>query len=204
MNESFIFYASFFEALNCFDDEHRLKLFDSICNYALYGIAPSLTDAENALFLVIKALIDNNFKKRQRDKANGSKGGRPKNLKVLEGLEAVNLNANVNENVNENEKEIYCSLAEKAPTLDECREYVLKKNYSVNADEFYSYYAMRNWMSGTQRIEDWKKAVDWWQEKNKHQQKKRLQEFDERNWTEEEYNKTIHDPLREYFENEEN
>ena len=73
MQESFVFYASFFEAGQYLTKRDRLKLYDAIGEYALNGRTPELSGAPMAVFCVIKPLIDANRTRRE----NGKTGGRP-------------------------------------------------------------------------------------------------------------------------------
>jgi hypothetical protein len=60
MRESFVFFRSFFEAINCFDDDKaKLRLYSAFCNYALNGIQPkNLKNEEMATFLLFMFIQD--------------------------------------------------------------------------------------------------------------------------------------------------
>lgn len=72
--ESFIFYASFYEALKELPDDIRLKVFDAVCEFALGGIEPALVGVEKAIFALIRPQISANHARYE----NGCKGGAPK------------------------------------------------------------------------------------------------------------------------------
>lgn len=74
MKESFIFFASFDEALRELPDKSRLKVYDAVCDYALRGIEADFNGIEKAIFTLIKAQID----RRNQRVENGKKGGRKK------------------------------------------------------------------------------------------------------------------------------
>ena len=107
MQESFVFYGSFFEAIECLGDpEEQLLLFKAISSYALTGEELELPASARAAFCVIKPVVDANNQRRK----NGKKGGRPipkpvvtedNNHKTKK--EKPNENENGNENGNENE-----------------------------------------------------------------------------------------------------
>lgn len=64
-NESFIFYASFDEALSELDDAQYGKIMRAINKYAIYGTEPSfLNDEQKTLFNLAKSRIDQNKKMR--------------------------------------------------------------------------------------------------------------------------------------------
>lgn len=129
MKNSFVFYASFYEAISLLPNENQLKVYHAISKFALTGQEPTdLADVEKAVFILIKPQIIANNERYQ----NGCKGaefgllgGRPKKktetpkkpqpnpIGVIEKnpnqTPNENENVNVNENVNENdikEKEI--------------------------------------------------------------------------------------------------
>lgn len=110
--DSFVFYKSFYEALQDLKDKDRLKIYDAICEMALNENENKLTGIAKTIFTLIKPqLLANN-----RRYENGKKGGRPKKETI--GFEKektigfentktktkpnVNVNVNENENVNVN------------------------------------------------------------------------------------------------------
>lgn len=107
--ESFVFYRSFFEALQDLKDKERLKLYDAICDLALNEKETKLIGISKTIFTLIRPQIISNTKKYK----DGQKGGRPK--KETTGLknkkttgyneEKPNENVNDNENVKVNENE---------------------------------------------------------------------------------------------------
>ena len=128
--ESFVFYRSFYEALNKLKPRQRQKALDAIIKYALDGVETPLEDAASVLFVAIKPQLDANNKRYSISK----QGGRKAPAKMEEELEEKpqddcaqfvhnnkpsvsknktdgsskkepNVNENENENVNENENE---------------------------------------------------------------------------------------------------
>ncbi len=61
--DSFIFYRSFFEALQDLKDKERLKVYDAICKLALNEIDTDLTGIPKTVFTLIKPQILSNTKK---------------------------------------------------------------------------------------------------------------------------------------------
>lgn len=111
MTNSFIFYASFYEALSDVEDPAvRLAVYDAIASYALTGREPKLKGTASAMFKLIRPQIDANIRRRE----NGAKGGKPvtetkaeDNLTVTEAKPKHNRSEtkskpNVNDNVNVN------------------------------------------------------------------------------------------------------
>ena len=83
MNErdSFIFYRSFYEAIQKCPDDVRLELYDAIAQYSLnVGYVPTFSGVAEALWILIKPQLDANIKRY----LNAQKGGAPKGNKNAE------------------------------------------------------------------------------------------------------------------------
>lgn len=110
MRDSFIFYRSFFEAAKTLKQKEKLKLFESICDYALNDAEISLDGAAEGMFKLLKPQLDANTRKYE----NGKRGGRPKknqdetktkpkrNQNESKPKRNDNVNVNDNDNVNVN------------------------------------------------------------------------------------------------------
>ena len=108
--ESFIFYASFYDAIKELPNELRLEIFDAICEFALTGKEPEMTGVSRAILTLIRPQIAANFARYE----GGLKGGRPKtkNIPNENQDETIakpnakqskpNENDNDNDNVNDN------------------------------------------------------------------------------------------------------
>lgn len=114
MNDSFVFYKSYYDAISLLKPEQQVLMYNAICSYSLYDDVPELPATEMAIFTVIKPTLDSNLKRRE----DGKKGGRPKKSSeektsgfkkekpvVLEKDENEKPNENENENENEDENE---------------------------------------------------------------------------------------------------
>lgn len=119
MKDSFVFYKSFYDAIQKIPEEFQLELYNAIFKYSLEGIEPTnLSDIPQAMFTLIRPNIDSSQRRYTASVENGKKGGRPrkqvlekpnKNLTKTQQKPKQNLNVNVNVNenvdVNENENE---------------------------------------------------------------------------------------------------
>ena len=79
--ESFIFYASFYDAIKELPNELRLEIFDAVCAYALSGEEPALTGVAKAIFTLIKpplAASAARYENGCKGAEFGRLGGRPK------------------------------------------------------------------------------------------------------------------------------
>ena len=63
----------------------------------------------------------------------------------------------------------------KVPTLDEVRDYISGKGYSVDPEEFYSFYESQGWHVGKNKMRDWHRAVSYWQCRINNRNKTRAQ-----------------------------
>lgn len=121
MTDSFVFYRSFYEAINNLDFEEQGKAYNAIMSYAFDGDETTAEGIAHVIFVMAKPQIDANAERR----INGRRGGRPKKEKpmVIENEENkkpmvlkndeiekpndnVNVNVNVNDNVNDNNNDI--------------------------------------------------------------------------------------------------
>jgi hypothetical protein len=91
--ESFVFYRSFYEAIQMLPSEDRLQIYDAISELALNGNQTETTGYAS----VVMKLIEPQILANNRKYKSGCKGGRPKTKPKP--------NVNVNVNVNKNEKE---------------------------------------------------------------------------------------------------
>ena len=123
MADSFVFYASFAEAMDELDNEQYGKLMRAINNYALFDKVPDLDGVPKMLFTLIKPQLDANKKRRENAKKGGAPSGNsnaqkqptdiPREEKKQPSVVSpetkkqpnVNDNVNVNVNVNANENE---------------------------------------------------------------------------------------------------
>lgn len=63
----------------------------------------------------------------------------------------------------------------KVPTLDEVRDYISGKGYSVDPEEFFSFYESQGWHVGKNKMRDWHRAVSYWQCRINNRNKTRAQ-----------------------------
>ena len=71
---SFVFYKSFFEAIENIPKKDQLDIYRAIPNYIFNRVEPQLKGMQKTIWILIKPQVDANLEKYQ----NGKKGGRPK------------------------------------------------------------------------------------------------------------------------------
>lgn len=188
MQDSMVFYKSFYDAIKSLDDNTQLDIYNAIFAYALEEKpAEDLSVLASAIFTLIKPQLDANIKRREAGKKgaeHGKKGGRPKKknpIGVIEnekektplGLlektpmplsnETPNVNVNVNDNVNDNKK-INNIIP---PKLEWIKEYCKERGNKIDAETFYDFYESKNWFVGKTKMKDWQACVRTW-EKNRN------------------------------------
>lgn len=76
MQESFVFMASFYDAIKDLDDAHRLEVYDALAMYGTTGKLPeNLSGTASFGIKLMVPVIDSNKAKRDKRKEAGSKGG---------------------------------------------------------------------------------------------------------------------------------
>jgi len=150
--DSFIFYRSFYEAIQDLPKENQLELYNAIAQYSLNFEEKKLNGISKTIFKLIKPQLDANNKRfvnGQKGAEHGKKGGRPKNEKPQNNPTGDkeknptetpnnnvndNVNVNVNNNLNENHFEkfwqkytpIETSIGSKAKAKKKYQEYLKK------------------------------------------------------------------------------
>ena len=69
--EGFVFYRSFYEAINLLPKEERLEVLETVLEYGLNGVEKTLKNIPRAIWVLIRPQIDSN----NRRYINGLKGG---------------------------------------------------------------------------------------------------------------------------------
>lgn len=49
------------------------------------------------------------------------------------------------------------------PKIDDVRNYCLERNNGINPDEFFNFYASKDWMIGKNKMRDWQAAIRTWE-----------------------------------------
>ena len=192
MKDSFILYTKYSEHINLLSLTQRGVLLTAIMSYAAGETLPDMDAVTAMAFSFIKADLDYNEEKyRQTCEARreaGSKGGRPKAKEpngFLENQTKAKKANGFSENQTKAKKPEYeyeydndnDSIKEKnikkekftPPTVEEVKDYVAEKGYSVDAERFVAFYASKGWMIGKNKMKSWKQAVVTWEKNNQDQ-----------------------------------
>lgn len=176
----FTFYESFYKATQRIKDPlSRAQVYDSICEYALYGVVPnmeSLSDVAAIAFELVRPNLDASRKKAEAGRAGGSRKHNGSKSKQTEATQEQGETRSKKENEIENKKEN--EIEKKSyngrdrpparfvpPTVDEVKSYCQERKNSVDPQHFVDYYTANGWVQGRggKPIRDWKAAVRTWE-----------------------------------------
>lgn len=170
--DSFVFYRSFYEALQNVPKKHRTEVYEAVFEYAFESREPSLSGVPRALWELIRPQLDASQKRYENAKKGaeyGKLGGRPRkkeeNKKPLKGYESETLNVNVNENVNDNVNVNVNAPAGGSdthiPTFDEIALFCNQHNIKTDIKKFMQYNEGKGWSM------EWTSALALWVQKDK-------------------------------------
>lgn len=178
--ESFIFYRSFYEAIEEADEKAQLELYRAIAKYSLDGTPPTgLKGMVKALWNAFKPQLDantrrflNGLKGAEHGKKGGAKTGNQNARKTTpkqplndpKTTPNVNVNVNVNDNVNKNIPPIIPQeeflAPDKTAVIEEAEKIGMGMEYGV---KFFDYYALNDWRDKKGRkLKDWKAVLRAW------------------------------------------
>ena len=203
--ESFVFYRSFYEALQNVPKKHRTEVYEAVFAYAFESREPSLTGVTRALWELIRPQLDASERRYENAKKGaeyGKLGGRPKKnqpeKKPLKGYETKTLNDNVNVNVNDNANANDNGSASQAsasafiaPTFQEVMDECRKCGYKASiASKFFMFYDRSHWRTKEgEPVRDWRAMLRIWNENEaepkKQKSKNAFNNFDQRTYSEE-------------------
>lgn len=187
--DSFVFYRSFYEAIQDIPKKHQVAIYSAIFSYAFDGEEPTLCGVSNAIWKAIRPQLDASAKRYDNAKKGaeyGKLGGRPKktdeNKKPLKGYEnkTPNVNVNVNDNVNVNvnanansnasgsDKAASQSGTTPKPSFKEVADEVAAKGFRVSSSKFFEHYEKNGWKTNEgEPVRDWKKMLAVWDMKER-------------------------------------
>ena len=177
-------YVSYLESLAPFSDEEIGRMVRAMLIYTATGETPLFDGNERFIWPTLKAQIDRDeaaYQERcEKNRANGAKGGRPKNQSVITKTEWFSeepkkAKEKEKEKEKEKKKENDSDMADKPPTrhsfsppsVDDVREYCREKGYNVDPERFVDYYTSNGWKVGRNPMKDWKAALRSWERKEK-------------------------------------
>ena len=171
MSDGVVFLPSFYEAVKDLPDSERLGVYDAVMRYGLFGEITELSPVGNALFLLMRPVIDSSQRRHRAAKANGAKGGAPEGnqnaKKTTEKQPKIE-----QEKERERERDIDSesdsetkprSKRFRPPSLEEVAAYCKERASNVDPAHFVDYYEARGWKLGKNTMKSWKAAVRSWE-----------------------------------------
>ena len=180
-------YLDYLQSLAPLSDAGRGKLMVAMLTYAATGQEPNLTGPAHYLWPSLRSQIDRDQTKYQekceKNRINGSKGGRPrKNQTVSEKpkekekekkKEKEKEKEKEKKNERENEKKKDTPAPSGAgfpppfspPTVQDVIHFCREQGLAMDAQRFVDYYTSNGWKVGTNRMQDWRAAARNWTRK---------------------------------------
>ena len=163
MKTGFILHLDSLSVLDELTNEQAGILFKAIRDYNL-GKEPELDFAMRMAFIPFKNQFERDLEKYnstcERNRNNGSKGGRPKKPNETQETQVVfekpKKADNKNDNDNKNKNKFII------PTFNDVLEYCMQNNLDVDGVKFINFYESKGWMVGKNKMKDWKAAVRTW------------------------------------------
>lgn len=184
-------YRDYMVILDSISDVARGKLVKAMLHYAFTGEEIPLTGTAKVLWTTFRSQIDrdqeNYQKKYDRNRINGSKGGRPrKNPPVSEKPKkpkdndnkidiAIDTDIDIDSDTdieNDSPAPACDSLSPSGyyftpPTVEDVRNYCLSQGFTIDTAGFVDYYTSNGWMVGNRPMMDWQAAARNWARKER-------------------------------------
>ncbi len=162
--DSFIFYRSFYEAINDLDDETQLQIYQAIARYSLNFEESELNGISKAIFTLIKPQLEANNKRYSngiKPKQSKTEAKQKQTSNKSEANKNVNVNVNKNDNVN---KDVVAGF--KKPTIQDIKIRCSEMKYNIDYEHFYNYYESNGWRVGRNKMKSWQSALANWNKNN--------------------------------------
>lgn len=181
--KSFILYADQKGVFEQLPDEYAGKLIKHIFKYVNDENPISEDLIINIAFEPIKQCLKRDLQRWEeyidKQKLNGSKGGRPPKPKETQETQAFLSepkkpdSVSVSDSVTDSETDKDSDSSKKQtkrfikPTIEEIRTEMLKKQMNDESERFYHYYESKGWMVGKNKMKCWKSAIVNWKSNQK-------------------------------------
>ncbi len=193
MKDSFVLYASQYEAIKELTLSQKGLLLDVIFQYTTKGIIPDVDDKEVRLaFNFIRQQLDKDSKKYSEKCEKNKKIAierEERRRKAREEYKRARSYTNVTDNDNDNDneptnvgdnKEKTTNVVKKkgtssrfvAPSVDEVGAYCKERGNYINPEAFVDFYESKGWKVGSSPMKDWKAAIRTWERKDGRASKK--------------------------------
>ena len=179
--KSFILYADQKGVFEQLPDEYAGKLIKHIFQYVNDENPISEDLIINIAFEPIKQCLKRDLQRWEeyidKQKLNGSKGGRPSKPKETQETQAffekpkkpdsVSVSDSVNVNVKDSSNVKKETTRFIKPTQDQISKYMLEQKMNDESERFYNYYESNGWMVGKNKMKNWRAAIVTWKKNQK-------------------------------------
>lgn len=178
--KSFILYADQKGVFEQLPDEYAGKLIKHIFKYVNDENPISEDLIINIAFEPIKQCLKRDLQRWEeyidKQKLNGSKGGRPSKPKETQETQAFLSEPKKPDSVSvsdsETDKDSDSGKKQTKrfikPTIEEIKEEMLEQKMSDESERFYNYYESNGWMVGRNKMKNWRAAIVTWKKNQKH------------------------------------
>lgn len=172
MKESFVIYKSFYRPIRSLSLDYKGLILDAMFQYQIDGSIPELPPVVNMAFQFIRDQFDRNNAKYEivveRNKTNGSKGGRPRITQKTQWDKNSSNNPNEPkkaDNGNEKDNEMGSKKTTSKfikPSIEEIKAYCSENKIKVDENAFFDYYESNGWMVGKVNMKNWEASARKW------------------------------------------
>jgi len=184
---SFLLYKSFYAPIKHLKDDELGLLFRTLFDYQNGLEIENLPPQIGMAFAFFKNQFDLDEQKYQitvdRNKSNGSKGGRPKKEETQANPENPVGFLEPKKAEKEKEKEKDKRKRFSPPTLQEVSDYCKERNNSVNPEKWIAHYQSNGWKVGKNSMKDWKAAVRTWEGSSYDKKQEPTNAFNPSQWS---------------------
>jgi hypothetical protein len=159
MRTYFIFYRSFYEAINDLPEAQQLELYKAIFELSLNNSEPELTGISKSIFTLIRPqIVANNQRFKNGSKAKAKRNVSETEAKKKQSVSETEANKNKNKNKNENKNE---NKNFTPPTLEEVKSWFIENGSTAEAGaKAWQYYTDGEWIDskGTP-VKNWRQKM---------------------------------------------
>lgn len=186
---SFLLYKSFYAPIKHLKDEELGMLFRVLFEYQDGLEVKNLPPQIGMAFAFFKNQFDLDEQKYQitvdRNKSNGSKGGRPKKEETQANPENPVGFLEPRKAEKEKEKEIEKDKRKRftPPSLQDIQNYCKERKNSINPEKWMSHYESNGWKVGKNPMKDWRAAVRTWEGSSFDKKQESTSTFNPSQWS---------------------
>lgn len=182
MRTQYTFYDSYWQAIKRLRrKDDRLSAFEAITAYALDGETIDMTDAAEAIFVLVKPYLDAAAKKSEARKTSARPSQDTDKIPARPSQDTDNNGSAISKDKGKGKgkgkEQVLDSRRFSPPALDEVRAYCEERGNNVDPQRWMDYYTSNGWKVGKNPMKDWKAAVRTWEQSGYNNAPKREKDF---------------------------